>query len=233
MIRTLAEALVGIIQEGSYPLVFLLMTLESALIPIPSEVVMPFAGFLVQAGRMDYWLAVACGVAGNLVGSLIAYFIGLKIGWEPLKGIPLLEMKIEHAESFMSTYGRWAVFIGRVTPAIRTVISLPAGMSGMNLGEFTILTVLGSIPWNMALVYSGVVLGEHWETVSGYLESATILILLLILVYLVVTLTNRNETRARSHDRKMIKDCEKEKKNKMCFDKLFYLHIKTLFQPSI
>ncbi len=185
------EALIGVIHEGSYPLVFLLMTLESALIPIPSEVVMPFTGFLVQAGRMDYWLSVASGVAGNLVGSLIAYYIGLKVGWKPLKRVPLLEMKIGHAESFMDRYGRWAVLLGRVTPAIRTVISLPAGMSEMGIGEFIAFTVMGSIPWNMALVYSGMVLGEHWEVVSEYLDAAAVLIILLILVYLAVTLMNR------------------------------------------
>lgn len=196
MIRIVVEALIGIIQEGSYPLVFLLMTLESALIPIPSEVVMPFAGFLVQAGKMDYWFAVSCGVTGNLLGSLIAYFIGLKVGWEPLKGIPLLEMKIEHAESFMNKYGRWAVLIGRVTPAIRTVISLPAGMSEMNLGEFTILTVLGSIPWNMALVYSGMVLGEHWEIISRYLDTAAMIILLVFVLYLMTSFIDRNRKRS-------------------------------------
>ncbi len=191
MIRAVVEALIGVIHEGSYPLVFLLMTLESALIPIPSEVVMPFTGFLVQAGRMDYWLSVASGVAGNLVGSLIAYYIGLKVGWKPLKRVPLLEMKIGHAESFMDRYGRWAVLLGRVTPAIRTVISLPAGMSEMGIGEFIAFTVMGSIPWNMALVYSGMVLGEHWEVVSEYLDAAAVLIILLILVYLAVTLMNR------------------------------------------
>ncbi len=191
MIRAVVEALIGVIHEGSYPLVFLLMTLESALIPIPSEVVMPFTGFLVQAGRMDYWLSVASGVAGNLVGSLIAYYIGLKVGWKPLKRVPLLGMKIGHAESFMDRYGRWAVLLGRVTPAIRTVISLPAGMSEMGIGEFIAFTVLGSIPWNMALVYSGMVLGEHWEVVSEYLDAAAVLIILLILVYLAVTLMNR------------------------------------------
>ncbi len=186
LLKALVEALIGIVQEGSYPLVFLLMTLESALIPIPSEVIMPFAGFLVQAGEMNYWLAVTSGVIGNLVGSLIAYFIGLKVGWEPFRKIPLLRRKVEHAENFMSRYGNWAVLLGRITPAIRTVISLPAGMSEMRLTEFVTLTVLGSIPWNIALVYSGVILGEHWEIISEYIDVAAILIVAALLAYLIM-----------------------------------------------
>ncbi len=186
MIKVLVELLISIIRYGSYFLVFLLMTLESALIPIPSEVVMPFAGFLVQAGEMNYWLAVTSGVIGNLVGSLITYFIGLKVGWKPFRKIPLLRTKVEHAENFMSRYGNWAILLGRITPAIRTVISLPAGMSEMRLTEFVALTVLGSVPWNIALVYSGVILGEHWEIISEYIDVAAILILAAFLAYLIV-----------------------------------------------
>ncbi len=194
MIKAVVEALIPIIREGSYPLIFILMTLESALIPIPSEVVMPFAGFLVHLGEMDYWLAVASGVLGNLAGSLIAYWAGLRVGWEPFKRIPLVKAKIEHAERFMSRYGEWAVLLGRVTPAIRTVISLPAGMSGMGLTEFVVLTVLGSIPWNAALVYSGMVLGEHWEIISEYLDIAALLIVATVLAYLLIASLRRGRS---------------------------------------
>ncbi len=193
LIRILVEALITIIQEGSYLLVFLLMTLESALVPIPSEVVMPFTGFLVQAGEMDYWLAVMSGVMGNLIGSLIAYLAGLKVGWKPFRRIPLFKTKIKHAESFMDRYGKWAVLLGRVTPAVRTVISLPAGMSKMGLVEFIFLTILGSLPWNIALVYSGMILGEHWEVVSEYLDIAAILVIVAILAYLIVLFIREKE----------------------------------------
>lgn len=185
------EALIGLVEQGSYPLVFILMTMESALIPVPSEVVMPFSGFLVSRGSMDFWIAVLSGVLGNLTGSLIAYYIGVRAGWEWLLRIKVIskvisESEIRKAENLLRRRGSEAVLIGRMMPGVRTVISLPAGMSRVDLSRFVLFTIAGSIPWNALLVYSGMILEDNWGLVSSYLDQVFVAILVIAFVYIVV-----------------------------------------------
>lgn len=189
MMRSVVEALIGLVEQGSYPLVFILMAMESALIPIPSEIVMPFSGFLVSRGSMNFWLAVLSGVFGNLTGSVVAYYIGVKIGWEWLLRMRLISKlagDIRRAESLLRRRGGEAVFIGRMMPGVRTVISLPAGMFRVDPIRFVLFTIAGSIPWNALLVYAGLILGDNWGVVSSYLDQVFIAILAAAIAYIIL-----------------------------------------------
>jgi len=161
---------------GGYgvPAVFVLMMLESMGILIPSEAISPFAGFLVSEGKMGFPAAVTAGVLGNLVGSWIAYAIGLRGGRELWfrygKYVGVRAHHLAVAEKWFDRYGELTVFISRCLPVVRTFISFPAGTARMNFVKFTIYTLLGCIPWVFALTYLGYTLGENWETIGDYLH---------------------------------------------------------------
>jgi membrane protein DedA with SNARE-associated domain len=154
--------------------VFGLMLLESMGILIPSEAISPFAGYLVSRGQMGFFGAVAAGVLGNLVGSWVAYFIGLWGGRElwfhygRYVGVRAHHLKV--AEKWFDKYGEFTVFISRCLPVVRTFISFPAGTARMNLAKFTFYTFLGCVPWVFALTYLGYYLGENWDEVGDYLH---------------------------------------------------------------
>jgi membrane protein DedA with SNARE-associated domain len=154
--------------------VFGLMLLESMGILIPSEAISPFAGYLVSQGRMNFFAAVAAGVLGNLVGSWIAYFVGLWGGRElwfnygRYVGVRAHHLKV--AERWFDRYGEFAVFVSRCLPVVRTFISFPAGTARMNLAKFTFYTFVGCIPWVFALTYLGYYLGENWGEVGHFLH---------------------------------------------------------------
>ncbi|RLE73070.1 MAG: DedA family protein [Thermoprotei archaeon] len=187
----LVEIAVKVVSEISYLGVFILMLLESALIPIPSEAIMPFAGFLVASGEMDFLAAVLAGTLGNLVGSWLAYFLGDRFGRSFLnrygRYLLITEEHWRHAEEFFQARGKLAVFVGRLLPAIRTVISFPAGMAKVEMIEFSIYTFVGSFLWCLALTYIGVVLGSQWEIIKNYslyLDILALLILAAALIYI-------------------------------------------------
>lgn len=184
------ELALNLIEKTGYLGIFVLMVLESALMPVPSEVVMPLAGFLVSAGEMDFWTVVFCGTLGNLFGSLLAYIAGKHLG-RPFvlrygKYLLIGKEELEFVDEFFRKSGDIAIFIGRMMPVVRTLISFPAGVASMNLLRFVILTFFGSVPWNTALTYVGVVLEENWwviESYSLYVDAATITGVLLVLVF--------------------------------------------------
>ncbi len=161
---------------GSYgvPAVFVLMLLESMGILIPSEAISPFAGYLVSEGRMSLFAAVAAGVLGNLVGSWIAYFIGLWGGRELWfhygRYVGVRAHHLTVAEKWFDRYGEVAVFVSRCLPVVRTFISFPAGTARMNFAKFSLYTFLGCVPWVFALTYLGYQLGENWERIGSYLH---------------------------------------------------------------
>lgn len=161
---------------GGYGLfaVFGLMLLESMGILIPSEAISPFAGYLVSEGRMTMFGAVAAGVLGNLVGSWVAYFIGLWGGRELWfrygRYVGVRRHHLDIAEKWFDRYGEFTVFISRCLPVVRTFISFPAGTARMNFARFSIYTFLGCVPWVFALTYFGYLLGENWDTVGSYLR---------------------------------------------------------------
>lgn len=174
---------------GSYGLfaVFLLMTAESALIPIPSEVTMPFAGFLAGRGIINFWAAVLIGATGNLLGSLLAYYLGYYKGEEWTreairkwgKFIFIKEKEYDHAKHWFVKYGHEIAFFSRLLPVVRTFISLPAGISRMGVKKFSFYTFLGSFIWSGILAYLGLKLGQNWQAIEPYFRKFQIVIVIL------------------------------------------------------
>jgi membrane protein DedA with SNARE-associated domain len=174
--------IVGLVQWGinlvlqlisslGYAGVFFLMTLESALIPIPSEIIMPFSGFLVSTGRFGFWEVVLAGTLGNLFGSWIVYYLGARFGRSVFIRKEYRWLKKEHlilAESWFKKYGDKAIFISRMLPVVRTFISLPAGLAKMEVKRFLLYTFTGSVIWSILLTYIGYWLGKNWELVLRY-----------------------------------------------------------------
>ena len=188
----LSNSIINLIESLGYWGVFLSMTLESACIPIPSFVIMPFAGFAVYQGKMTLLGITIVGVLGNLFGSLIAYYVGLW-GGRPLlenygKYILITPTKLDLADEWFKKYGHEAVLISRLLPIIRTFISLPAGIAEMDIKKFIIYTVIGSIPYVFALGYIGVLLGPSWpriESYFNYLDILSIVLVILVVIYIV------------------------------------------------
>lgn len=156
--------------------VFILMAAESALIPIPSEITMPFAGFLAGRGVINFWLAVTVGATANLTGSLLAYWLGYIKGEEWVrfaikkwgKWLLIRESEFDKAKDWFHNYGQWVAFGSRLLPIVRTFISLPAGIAKMNLPLFSILTFFGSFIWSAFLAWLGLKLGQNWLAIEPY-----------------------------------------------------------------
>lgn len=179
-----------------YWALFLGMVAESAGIPLPSEIILPFGGYLVAAHRLTLLGALVAAVAGGLVGGIILYLVGL------YGGRPLLErygryvlIRSEHldaADRWFERYGGWSVFVGRLLPGIRTYISLPAGVARMPFGTFLLYSFFGSLPWTLALILAGQALGSHWHTIEHSLSKVYVLLAVVLLIALgVVWLRNR------------------------------------------
>ncbi|PYS25104.1 MAG: alkaline phosphatase [Acidobacteria bacterium] len=150
-----------------YAGIVLLMAIESACIPLPSEIIMPFSGYLVYTGRFNIWLVSVAGAFGCVVGSLVAYWIGM-YGGRPLiekygKYILVSNHDLDLADRWFDRFGEVIVFVSRLLPAIRTFIAFPAGVARMNLKKFIIYTFAGSLPWCLGLAYVGQKLGEKWD----------------------------------------------------------------------
>ncbi len=148
------------------------MALENMNIPIPSEIILGFAGFLVSQQIFSFWPTILVGTIAGLTGSLLSYYIGLKGGREFMlrhtaKG-GLGAKKLVAAKNWFETYGGIAIFTGRLLPGVRTFISLPAGISRYPLSPFILYTILGTIPWTILLVYLGDMLGENWTLLLAY-----------------------------------------------------------------
>jgi membrane protein DedA with SNARE-associated domain len=167
IITALAGFIIAVISKTSYLGVVLLMAIESACIPLPSEIIMPFAGFLVYKGELNLFLVATAGALGCNLGSLVAYEIGC-YGGRPLverygSHIFLGKHELEMAERFFQRFGSAAVFFGRLLPVIRTFIALPAGIARMPRLRFHLYTFAGSWPWCFMLAWVGMKLGERWD----------------------------------------------------------------------
>ncbi len=180
MLELLGGYIIQVISVTGYVGVFVLMTLESALIPIPSEVTMPFAGSLVASGVFNFWLLVLVGALANLVGSLLAYGLGY-LGEDKIPKI-FRNKEYHHAIALFNKYGEIITFVSRILPAIRTYISLPAGIAKMNLKKFIIYTTLGSLIWSTVLTYLGVVLGANWHSLSSYFHKFDLIIIAFVVI---------------------------------------------------
>jgi len=213
LVELVSNFAIYIIQTLGYWGVFIGMTLESACIPIPSEIIMPFSGFVVWQGTTNMTLLgiTLVGAFGNLVGSLIAYFIGLKGGRPFLEKygryIFISHSKLELADRWFARYGWEAVLISRMLPLIRTFISLPAGIANMDLKKFSLYTFMGSLPWSFILAYVGVQLGPNWELIKSYFHILDIVVFIGIaglIVYLF--LSYRSRTKQSNIESKQIKN---------------------------
>mgnify|MGYP001412236628 CR=1 FL=1 len=165
--------------------VFVLMVLESACIPVPSEAIMLYGGFLVGRGQASMLGIITAGVLGNLVGSWIAWYVGLKKGREWLlrwHWLHVTPKRLDAADRWFARYGDWAVLFSRCLPIIRTFISLPAGMARMPFWRFTVFTLLGCIPWVTALAFAGRAVGDNWEDLQHKLHYFDYVLILAILV---------------------------------------------------
>jgi membrane protein DedA with SNARE-associated domain len=168
--------LVTTIGALGYPGIFLLMAMESSIVPIPSEVVMPPAGYLAQQGQMNIWIAILCGTAGSLVGAYANYFAAHYLG-RPLvlkygKYVWITEEKFARVETFFKNHGEISTFIGRLLPVVRHLISLPAGLAGMNHFKFSFYTLLGAGIWVTILTYIGYFIGQNKELIMQYSHQA-------------------------------------------------------------
>ncbi|KEZ78221.1 DedA family protein [Salinisphaera hydrothermalis] len=170
----MSDALTSFVEHYGLIAVFVLSVLESACIPIPSELVIPPAGFMAYQGSLSFWAVVVAATLANVVGSWIAYAIGRR-GGRPLiqrygRYVWLNEKHLDRAEDWFARYGEVTVFVARLLPAFRTFISLPAGIGEMPLGRFLLYSLLGSLPWNLALAVAGYELGAHWNMLEQYLK---------------------------------------------------------------
>ncbi len=179
----------GIISHIGYAGVALLMAIESACIPLPSEIIMPFAGYLVYTGRFNLFLVATAGAIGCNIGSAIAYWIGA-YGGRPLverfgSYVLLSRRDLDRTIAFFERHGSITVLVGRLLPVVRTFIALPAGIARMSQRRFHIYTFIGSWPWCLALAYAGKKLGSAWNTdprLKSILHRADLAIIILLAV---------------------------------------------------
>ncbi len=173
-----------------WPGVVLLMAVESACIPLPSEIIMPLSGWMLvkEQGLPTVYLLLAAfyGALGNLLGSLIAYAAGAWGGRRFLERygryVLISKHDLERADAWFARYGDAAIFFSRLLPVVRTFISLPAGIARMSLWRFCLYTFAGAFPWSLGLAYAGYVLGEHWEQVRAVMRPFDIPIILALMV---------------------------------------------------
>ncbi|PIS09635.1 alkaline phosphatase [Candidatus Beckwithbacteria bacterium CG10_big_fil_rev_8_21_14_0_10_34_10] len=186
IIQPLADFVIFLVNKLSYGGVVLAMAIESCCIPLPSEIIMPFAGFMVSKGVFNFWLVALAGGLGCLIGSMLAYAIGY-FGGETLvrniikkygKYVLVFEYELDEAEVWFRKHGEMIAFSSRLLPVVRTFISLPAGISKMNFKKFCFYTLTGSIIWSAVLGYIGKVLGENWNSLGTYFHKFDLAIVL-------------------------------------------------------
>ena len=184
MLEIIGSTIIRFIETLGYFGVFILMTLESALIPIPSEITMPFSGSLVVLGTFNFWIVVLVGTIGNLVGSLLAYWLGWWGGETVVRAVIvkygkyflISEQEYDQSERWFRKHGEIIVFVSRILPILRTFISLPAGVAKMKLVKFIVYTTIGSLIWAYFLTSIGVVLGNNWESLQVYFHKFDLVI---------------------------------------------------------
>ncbi|MGH7258901.1 MAG: DedA family protein [Nitrospiraceae bacterium] len=180
LIAELSSFVVTMISKFGYTGILITMAIESACIPLPSEIIMPFSGYLVSTGQFSMLGVTMAGAIGNVLGSLVAYYVGV---WG---GRPFVERygpyflvsrrDLEIADRWFLKYGEAAVLISRMLPVVRTFISLPAGIVRMNVPKFVLFSFIGAVPWCYLLAYIGLKLGEHWDGLREYFHHLDVVI---------------------------------------------------------
>ncbi len=182
----LTEFVMRVIEDIGVVGIFFLMLVESAAIPIPSEITMPFSGFLVFEGKFTFLSVVLAGVLGNVVGSIILYYIGY-FGGRPFlekygKYFLFTHHDLEVTERWFKKYGDMTVLLSRMLPAVRTFVSFVPGVARMNIFKFVGYTTIGCIPWVFALTYAGLIAGQQWDILHPYFKKADWLILAILII---------------------------------------------------
>jgi len=189
----MSEWIIGFITEQGYLGIFLLMVLENIFPPIPSELIMPFAGFAAAEGNLGFGGVMIAGVLGSLVGTMPWYFAARWLGLERLKALAdrfgrvatISGDDIDDANRWFNRYGRLAVLFGRLVPAVRTLISIPAGLVAMPMAPFVACTALGSFAWTLVLTGAGYLLHESYDLVEQWVDPATkVVVVVIVAVYL-------------------------------------------------
>jgi membrane protein DedA with SNARE-associated domain len=170
IISAVGSGIIHLISDLGYVGIFLAMAIESACIPLPSEVIMPFSGFLVATGKFSFWLVIAVGASGNLAGSVLMYWLGFYAQEGVVRRFVrgsgrfiVSEEEFNLGERWFRKYGNGIVLVSRVMPVVRTFISLPAGVAKVDFFKFCTLTFFGSLVWSTLLAYLGVKLGDNWN----------------------------------------------------------------------
>lgn len=183
--------LISLVSTWGLIAIFITMTGESAGLPISSEIVVPLGGALASQGKLNFVLVVAVSSLANLTGSLIAFYLTRRFGETVVlsrfgRWMGLSKGHLRLADRFFSRFGLWAVFLGRLLPIVRTYISFPAGLSKIGYPMFTIVTLVGAIPWNFGLAYAGFLLGQNYQRVATTLGPFAIPIIILVVILLAV-----------------------------------------------
>lgn len=189
ILEALASFIIAVISSMGLPGIVLLMGIESACIPLPSEVIMPFAGYLVFRGEHSLWGVALAGALGCVIGSVPAYYLGM-YGGRPLierygRYILMSPRDLDLADRWFARHGEATVFFARLLPVVRTFIAFPAGVARMEMKRFLVYTFAGSLPWCLGLAYVGMELGERWPVLKGYFHKFDLVIGALLLAGLV------------------------------------------------
>jgi membrane protein DedA with SNARE-associated domain len=195
LVTSLSALIVGTIAQLGYGGVILMMAIESACIPLPSEIIMPFSGYLVSTGRFGLQMVAIAGAIGCLLGSYVAYYVGASGGRWFLerygRWVLIAPHELEIADRFFDRWGAPAVFFSRLLPVVRTFIAFPAGVARMRILPFTIYTLAGSYLWCLVLAYIGMTLGNHWNTLGPYFHRFDGVIVALLVLGAAFVLYNR------------------------------------------
>jgi membrane protein DedA with SNARE-associated domain len=205
MLQTLIDWLLATILKFGYTGIFLLMAMESSVIPVPSELVMPPAGYWAAAGKMNMVIAIICGTLGSLVGAYANYFAARYLG-RPLllkygRYVWITEEKFARVETFFHKHGEISTFIGRLLPVVRHLISLPAGLAGMHHWKFSLYTLLGAGIWCTVLTLIGYVIGENQELIVKYSHQAVIGVVIFSAVLIALYVWRHRRKSAREMER--------------------------------
>lgn len=189
IVEKLVEYIVLGMSMGGYFGLFILMALESMIAPVPSEVVMPFAGYLVVQGRFDLWTATLVSGLGSIFGSLLSYYLGAYLGRPFIlkfgKWLFLEEEHLKWTEKWFKKQGDKTIFFSRFIPVVRHLISIPAGIAKMSMQKFVIYTFFGATIWNFILLYAGFKLGSHWNKIHKFSEELDIIFIVAVASFLV------------------------------------------------
>lgn len=181
MFDSIVNWIISLMETLGAPGVGIAIFLENVFPPIPSEVVLPLAGFTASVGTINVWAAFIWATVGSVAGAYVLYYIGAAIGAQRLRRVAewmwLVEPEdVDKSLAWFDKYGQWSIFFGRLLPGVRSLISIPAGIDRMNLVTFGLFSLAGSALWNAILIYLGFVLGENWEQVGVVIDEYSVIV---------------------------------------------------------